>query len=148
MWKPRANPPLGGRAAGRGGGGHVLPIVDRFAARRRLGRRWPQATGRWSGDPMPSQQGSIGADDGAGGGRTTSFQPSYITIKTCFSRRKNLTMTKKGIGTCFSTRRNLTAARKTCKHVFAGTKIYYDPNPNLASHLSECIINRETMRRT
>jgi hypothetical protein len=45
---------------------------------------------------------------------------------------------------CFNTRRNLTTAR-TCKHVFAGTKIYYGPNPNLASYLDGCIINRETI---
>ena len=71
------------------------PIVDRFAARRQLRSGWPRATSRWSGDSMPPQQGGIGVDEGAGGGRAeTSFQPSYITIKTCFSRRKNLAVAK------------------------------------------------------
>ena len=60
IWRPCTNPPLGGQAAGRGGGGRVPPIVDRFAAHRRLGRGWPRATCWWSGDPMPPQQGVLG----------------------------------------------------------------------------------------
>ena len=72
MWRSRANPQFVGRATGRGGGGRMPPIVDRFAARRRLGREWPRATGWWSGELMPPQQGGIGADEGAGGGRAES----------------------------------------------------------------------------
>ena len=94
MWKPHANPPLGGRAANRGGGGRVSPIVDEFDARHQLGRGWSCATGRWSGDPRPPQQGGIGTDEGARGGHATSIQPSYITIKTSFNRRKNLPVAK------------------------------------------------------
>ena len=72
MWRPRANPPLGGRAAGRGGGGRVPPNVDGFAARHQLGRGWPRATSWWGGETMPPQQGGIGADEGGGGGRAES----------------------------------------------------------------------------
>ena len=61
MWRPHVDPPFGGRDAGHGGGGRVPLVVDRFVVCRRLGRGWPRATGRWSGDPMPPQQGVLGS---------------------------------------------------------------------------------------
>jgi len=60
MWRPRAYPPLGGRAAGREGGGRMPSVMDGFATRRQLGRGWPRAAGRWGGDPKPPQQGVLG----------------------------------------------------------------------------------------
>ena len=68
-------------------------------------------------------------------------------IETCFSRHRNLTTAKERHTNMFQYTQKPYSG-KACKHVFVGTKIYFGPNPNLASHLGECIINRETMHRT
>ena len=90
MWRPHVDPPFGGRDAGHGGGGRVPLVVDRFVVCRRLGRGWPRATGRWSRDPMPPQQGVLGPTREQGRPRR-NILPTILhpdkDIEICFSRR-------------------------------------------------------------
>jgi len=75
MWRPRANPPLGGWATDRVGGGHVLSVMEDWPRSASHGRvcRTPLIGKGVAACHMSVEQGSdaaiargIGADEGDG----------------------------------------------------------------------------------